>query len=140
VASEVLVGIAIDCARLVVAHGLPEAAQFLSLAEEFQPDDRYPVEWQSRIEAVAQVVREMDASEISLRSKCATLAAHSAACAAGESWGANEEALRTRACEAVGYTSHAAGDSHDAVLEIVRKGLPWSVMVGQLEGLWGDEE
>lgn len=139
VPSEVLVGIAIECARVVVEHGLPEAAEFLRLAEEFQPGERFPVGWQSRFDAAAQVAREMDASEISYMAKLATSSAHSVALATSEAAHGYRGRMLDRACEAVFYASDATDDSHDAVLAIVRERLTWSVMAEQLEGLWPEE-
>lgn len=139
VPSDVLVGIAIECARSVVGKGLPEAAQLLAIAEEAVRDSGCLPDCRERIAAIERVVRGRAASELYYITKCATSAAYSAAQAVLEADRGARDLMMSRACEAADYASTAGSFHPEIVQAIVRERLTWAVMAEQLEGLWGDE-
>lgn len=139
VPSEVLVGIAIECARVVVEHGLPEAAEFIQFADELRTCDGWLQDWPTRLGDIEQAVRDRDGSEIVNRAKVATLAAHSASLTAVMQWCGRMDGVLDRACEAVCYASTATDGHPEPVQAIVRERLAWPVMEAQLEGLWPEE-
>lgn len=90
--------------------GQTVAAEFIGLALELRACDGWLEWWPTRLGGIEQAVRDRDGSEIVNRAKVATLAAHSAARAAGEGLGRCRDRMLDRACEAVGYASHATDD------------------------------